>query len=719
MLKVLLSTFLTLLFSASFSQKTHEYPIAPKDSTVDRYFDTLIADPYQWMEDPDDPRLAIWLAEQSDITKKYGHKQVQKKKLEAQFRTMFWGTKEETEDNFIKEESVSENKYSFKYRTKNYNSSPVLLYKESNKDFYHVLVNPKDFRRSSDDKVVIIKREINEDEDIAAIFISHGGSDWSEVYFFDLITGEQLPDTLRHLRSDRIIWDNKNVLYSRFDEPIEGRELLDNVQGQRLCYHKLGDPQSEDKVLYYNPDRSGASQFYFFEVDENLFLQHKFFRRDKSYNALSKVQFDSSNFQLNNFLIYPDDENIKLDIEIILEDTVVISSNWNAPNKRVLKAVTNQLNNVSEIIPEYDVDLWSVNKLGKDKIACTYRNEGEYLVLVYNQSGDLLKRFDFPKGKKVNHFYEYDDDVNYTTFSISSFHHPELYYQLSLDSLNYYPVEAVSVPYDPESLETRYVKYPSKDGTMIPMYITCLKETELDGENPVLLYGYGGYGHTIEPQFSEAKVLWMLHGGILAIPNIRGGGGEGEDWGMMGRNLNKQNAIDDFIGAAEYLINENYTNPEKLAINGGSHGGMLVCAAMTQRPELFDLVIAEAAALDMLRFENFTVGSTNTNLLEFGTVSDSLEFENLLSYSPLHAIKEGVKYPDVLLITGEKDDRVPPFHSYKFLATLQEIGDPSSNYLLYIIPGASHSGAHNLNDWLDSEMFKYYTLYDELGLRFY
>lgn len=719
MLRISIVSLHILLFSTSFSQKIIEYPNAPKDSIVNIYFGTAIEDPYQWMENPDDPRLVTWLEEQERITKKVSHKQVKKSTLLAQLSSMHFDVESETVDSYIESKREAKSKYVFKNRSNNYNRYPDLLYKDRNKDSYKVLVKIKDFQTSSKDNVHIKSKYVNDDEDLIAIELTHNGSDWNEVYFFDLKSGKQLSDTLKHIRYANIIWEGRNVYYSRFDEAINGRELLDKATGQKLCYHTIGQVQSEDKLLYKDPDAIKTESFRMYEKDDVKFLFHSYLNKGNVYKAISRFTYENTDFSLKNFLIYPNDESIDLNVEFFIGDTAYIRSNWNAPNGMVLKATTNQLNTLEELVPEYDVILWDVDLLGKDKIACTYRNKGVYSVLIFNNLGKMLKIFDFPEGKKVNDFYEYDEDVEYTEFSLSSFYHPDLSYQLSLNDLKYNPSEALSVPYDPESLETRYIYYPSKDGMMIPMYITCLKGTILNGENPVLIYGYGGYGHNVEPHYSEEKVLWVLHGGILAIPNIRGSGAEGGEWGMAGRRLEKQNAIDDFIAAAEYLIDEQYTNSDKIAINGGSHGGMLVTAALTQRPELFDLVIAQAGAIDMLRFENFTVGSASLNLLEFGTVTDSLDFENLLSYSPLHTIKKGVKYPNVLLITGDKDDRVPPFHSYKFLATLQENGDPSSDYILYVIPEAGHQGAINSNDWLDVLLFKNYYLYDKLGLSFY
>lgn len=702
------------------AQKTYEYPVASQDAIFDHYFDTTIHDPYQWMENPADPRLEEWLEGQKRITKKLSNQQTLKQTLRAQIGSIYNDVQEKTLDGYVSKEKSELSKYEFDFKHIRYDRYPDLLFRLRDKSNYRMLLKSKDFTRGKNDHIRITDRWVNEKYDLAAIEISHNGSDWRDVYFFDLITGRQLPDSLNFLRAgSKLIWDEKNVYYDSYTPPEEGRELLNIAKGQSLYYHKLGTSQAEDKRLYQNPDTTGTNSFSFRKMDGKIFFYHFYPYKSKILRAISYANEDPESFFLKNFLIYPNTDSIYVSIESVLGDTILMQTNWNTPKGSVLMANINELNKPSQLVPEYDVSLREVNKLGKEHIACIYREGARNVVLIFNLKGELIRKVDFPEGKKLNHFYENSDDVLYTDFSISSFYHPPLWYQLSLKDFTFKPSESLSVPYDPNSLETRYVKYPSKDGTMIPMYITCLKSTKLNGKNPTLLYGYGGYGTTVEPRFNQSQALWLLHGGILAIPNIRGGGAEGSDWGRAGRGLNKQNAIDDFIAAAEFMKNEKYTNPEKLAIQGGSHGGLLVGAVITQRPELFKAAIAEAGAFEMLRFEQFTVGSAALNINEFGSVSNQSDFENLLSYSPLHQVKKGVAYPNVLLITGDSDDRVPPLHSYKFLAKLQANGDPKKLYHLYLIEGAGHSGALTSETFVDVLLYKSYFLFDQLQLRFY
>lgn len=719
MLKYLLALFSVFILNDSFAQKLYKYPKSPKDSSfIDVYFDSIVKDPYQWMENPNDSRLTEWISLQNKITVKEGHKHIKVRVLRAQIASLYSHVKIKTVDGYIKSKK-KKSKYEFEYESKGYDRSPNLTYRLRGTKIFYTLVKNKDFKKEKDDHVVITHRYLNQENNLIAIEMSHNGSDWREIYVFDLITGKQLPDTIKNVRiGSKLIWHGRNFYYDNYDEPLEGRELLDKAKGQKLYYHKLGSIQSEDIMLFQNQDTTGTNSFSYFELKEKLFFNHFYKHKNKIFKAISVANNDPESFYLKNFIIYPNSDSIHISVKAIFKDTVYLKTDWNAPNGKILTANINELNKISEFVPEYDVVLRSVNRLGKDKIACVYRNEGNYLGLIFDLSGKLLKKIDFPEGKKVNYLYESDEKAEYTEFSVSSFFHPQLWYQISLKDLSFKPSVSVSVPYKPKDLETRYVKYKSKDGTEIPMYITCLKETKLNGKNPTLLYGYGGYGITVEPSFDESKALWLLHGGVLAIPNIRGGGAEGSNWAMEGRRLKKQNTIDDFIAAAEYLISEKYTNSNKLAINGGSHGGLLVGAAITQRPELFKAAVAEAGAFDMLRFEKYTVGSANTSINEFGSPSNFEDFINLKSYSPLHNVKKGVKYPNVLLITGDKDDRVPPMHSYKFLAELQENGDSKSLYHIYITPGSGHGGALTSKDFADKLLFKYYFLFDQLGLRF-
>lgn len=717
MKKLVILTVVLGVFNPAIGQKSFDYPAAPKDTITNNYFGDKVDDPYQWMENPGDPRLVTWLADQQAFTTKISHQQTRKWDLRAQLVSMDNDLDRDKTNSYRERNKKFTSKYEFEEKLTSYNKSRDLLFKVRDGQNYRMLIRAKDFLNQKGDKLDYTAKIVNEEKDLAVVTISINGSDWNTGYTFDLKNGQRLPFVIQNLRGPNILWVGNTMYYAAYDSPARGRELLDKAKGQKLYRIEFGK-DSLPELLYTNPDTTGTNPFGYTIQDGKLFVYHFLKSRDNFYKAISCADLNAKTFFLKNFLVYPNDENIRISVVHTSNDSVWLRTNWDAPNEMVIMARLNEPNKLTEFAPQYDMVLDEVNPLGKNKLALIYLHNGQNIALVYNLQGELLKRIDFPKGKKVRNFYE-DEDVSHTDFKVSSFFHPDLLYQISLQDLTYKPVEALSVPYDVLNLETRYVSYPSKDGTEISMYLTCRKDIKLNGKNPVLLYGYGGYGHIVEPFYRQSNALFIAHGGILAVPNIRGGGAKGDDWALSGRRLNKQNAIDDFIGAAEFLIKENYTNPEKMVANGASHGGLLVTAAMIQRPELFKAVIAEAGAYDMLRLHKYTVGGVNTNLMEFGTPENQEEYLNLRSYSPLHNIKENVKYPNLLLMTGDSDDRVPPFHSYKLLASLQEKADNTGLYTLYVTKGAGHGGALTQTDFEEMTLFKYYFLFDNLKIDFY
>jgi prolyl oligopeptidase len=698
------------------AQKIYEYPAAPKDPTIDIHFNDSIKDPYQWMEDPTDDRLANWLKEQDRITNKLSNKQTKYWLLKSQIGSMRRVRREKT-DGYVEVEPKQEDKFDFKAEWNDFNNSIDFSYKLKDKKNWIRLFKGKDLLENKKDHLLITRNEVNEDENLTAIAVSINGSDWATGYVYDLTTGTQLPHIIPNIRSHtNFEWNGRDLYYSAYDAPAAGRELLDTPKGQKLYRLYVSDPMAQPELLYTNPDTTGTNKFRFDVNDQRLRLYHFLQSKETWYSALSIADLNKEYFRPKRFLVYPAENGTELKIIHAKNDSIFLKTNIGAPHGKVMLANLKTPNQLTELIPEFDIDLQYVNKLGKNKFACVYLKDGQNTALIFDMKGELLKKIDFPKGKQLNHFYELSDEEEFTSFSLSSFYHYNTWYQINLNDLEFKPSESLSVPYDINSLETRYVTFTSKDGTKVPMYITCDKETVLDGNNPVLMYGYGGYGITVEPSFHPATGLLLAHGAILAVPNVRGGGAKGDVWAKEGRRLKKQNAIDDFIAAGEYLINNKYTSRDKLVISGGSHGALLVGAAATQRPDLFKAVIAEAGPYDMLRFNNFTVGGVNRNLSEFGNTKNSEDYNNLKSYSPLHKLQKGKRYPNTLLITGDTDDRVPPHHSYKFLAKMQELADPTGLYHLYVTPGSGHSGALSPEDYVEKLIYEYHFIFDQLEI---
>ncbi|MDR5591552.1 prolyl oligopeptidase family serine peptidase [Christiangramia sp. SM2212] len=711
-------TTLILVFTSIsiFSQKVYDYPEAPKDSTTNVYFDEVIADPYQWMEDPNNPELDEWLDEQVSITKKLSSRQTNFWSLRKQVAAMFRIQRENTRD-YVEVESKKD-KFDTKHEWNPYTSSSDFFYKLEEQNNWKKLIKGNELIKKKGDHVLYRHSSINEKENLMALAVSLNGSDWATGYIFDLTTGQKFPYTIENIRTgSNFEWNGRDLYYTSYNKPKEGRELLDKATGQKLNKLSLSKTDVQPELVYKNPDTTGINGFSFDILNEKLRLYHPVNSRGKWYRSISIADLTQENFFPRRFIVYPADDKQELRIVHTKNDSIFLRTNIGAPNGKVLLANINTPNKLSELIPEYDLDLQYVNKLGKGKLACIYRKDGQNFALIFDMKGELIRKIDFPKGKRLNDFYELSDEAEYTNFSINSFYHPKTWYQLNLKTLEFKPAESVIVPFGVENLETRFVTYTSKDGIEVDMYITCDKNTVLDGTNPVLMYGYGGYGTTVEPFFEKTTGLLLAHGGILAVPNVRGGGGKGDDWALAGRKLNKQKAIDDFIAAGEYLIDNKYTNPDKLVINGGSHGALLVESSAIQRPELFKAVIAEAGPYDMLRFSKFTVGGLSGNLKEFGNPDNIEDYKNLKSYSPLHNIEDGKLYPNTLLITGDTDDRVPPLHTYKFLAKLQEEADPKGLYHMYITPGSGHGGALSQEDWEAKTLYEYYFMFEQLGIK--
>ncbi|WP_282035845.1 prolyl oligopeptidase family serine peptidase [Saccharicrinis aurantiacus] len=718
-MKLLTYCLITLSLCANINaQKTYQYPKAFKDSSVvNTYFGDEVADPYQWMENPNDLHINAWLEEQDKLAKKVQSQQTNARYLDRQIQSILFDGQTIEKNKKSKKDTT----YQFTLETIQLNKSPNLRYKKGDMGTYKTLMRGKDYVSNKDDNILYRDMLVNKANTIVAITTSINGDDWVTVYFFDLKTGKRLADELHHLRSgSTLYWGKSGLYYDAFNKPKEGQEHLDLATGQKLFHHTMGTSQSSDPVLFINPDKNDQNNFSFSGISDRLFIKRYQYVNNKIFQSHAFANDSIENFSIKDFIIFPNKNNTLVSIEEVIGDTVLLKTNIEAPNWRIMKANINTLNDVKEIIPEYDVTLKNVNYLKSNRLACTYIKNAESFVMIFDLSGQLLKKMDFPVGKTVN-FISNEDEENpkYAKYIVSSFYHPPLTFKISLEMLKTEAEETLFLPYNVNRIETRYVLYKSKDGTEIPMYITCLKNTKLNGKNPTLIYGYGGYGTTISPRYDAWKTAWIINGGILAVPNIRGGGALGSDWALQGRGVNKQNTIDDFIASAEYLSSEGYTNASKIAINGKSHGGLLVAAAFTQRPDLFKAVVAEAGPYDMLRCSKFTVGQASTNLIEFGNVTDSLEYKALSNYSPLHQIKEDTVYPNVLLITGDSDDRVPPLHSYKFLATLQEKGSPKSQYVMYRTHGAGHNGGLTYTDRNITQLLKYCFLYKQLNLRYY
>ena len=700
------------------AQKTYDYPETKRDTFSETFFNQILADSFQWLESQSDPSVDKFKSDQALFTKKQISKFLKVPDIKRAYGFMYNRLEStETLKSVFKKRTGVIDKYEFETDYKSYDVSPDIRYRKKGEVAFKPLVKIKHLTENLDTKIKVEHITVNEEEDLAVVTFSENGSDWMFARIFDLKTGSVFPETLQHLWSTTFIWEGRTLYYERFDAPSKVNKYIEYKSGQRICRHVLGSMQETDKDVFEN--LSGSANFYFsiMEFDDTYFLVHELNSNGKGYSVLSVISSNENSFFPINLLVFPKDADISITPEVLIGNQLIISTTYGAKNGRVLAIDLENPKNISELVNEIEFYLKSVNRLGKDKLICKYFKEGVTLGIILDNSGEVLKYLNFPIGTSVNGLYENDTTATTTRFVTSSYILPEVVYELDLNTLEYEPIVKLNVPYQPGELETRYVTYTSSDGTEVSMYVTCAKDLKLNGENPTLIEAYGGYGITMEPSFDIATLLWSL-GGVYVVPQIRGGGAKGEAWAKAGRGLNKQNCIDDFIAAADYLIENGYTSPDYLVCNGGSHGGMLVTAAMLQRPDLFNGVVAEAALLDVVRFRNFTVGNTDTNIMEFGDIYQKDHFENILAYSPYHNIEKGEKYADLMLMVQESDDRVPPFNSYKFLAKLQEEASNESLYMMYLQSGAGHTSGTSAFSDFDYIAYKYAFLMDKAGMRF-
>ena len=666
------------------SKKPLTYPSSYKSNQVDDYHGTLVADPYRWLEDPDSEETRTWIEAQNQVTFSYLSEIPAREKIKQRL-TKLWDY-EKYGIPFKEGESLrdgSTERY-FYFKNDGLQNQSVFYTLKTLDDQPQVLLDPN--KLSEDGTVALSGLSISEDGKLLAYGLSSSGSDWQEWKVRDVETGEDLQDHLKWIKFSGASWthDNQGFFYSRYDEPNEKTQLEDVNYYQKLYYHQLGKPQSEDVLIYHRPDQkewgfSGG-------VTE-----------DGRYLIISIwLGTDSKNLVFSKDLTNPNAEVIELinqfeaDYSFIDNDDSVFyfRTDLNAPRGKVIAIDTKNPapENWREIIPQSAETLESVGILNNQFVA-DYLKDAHSQIKIFDLKGAFIREVELPGLGSAGGFggKRYDTE---TFYSFTSFTIPGTIYRYDMVTGKSEIFRQPQVDFNPDEYETKQVFYHSKDGTRVPMFITHKKGIKLDGNNPTYLYAYGGFNASMTPGFSVSLLVWMEMGGIYAMPNIRGGGEYGEEWHQAGMKDKKQNVFDDFIGAAEWLIANKYTKTGKLAIAGGSNGGLLVGACMTQRPDLFGAAIPAVGVMDMLRFHKFTIGWAWTS--EYGSADNPEEFPVLYAYSPLHNIKPNTAYPATLITTADHDDRVVPAHSFKFAAALQEAHTGDAPTLIRIETKAGH-----------------------------
>jgi prolyl oligopeptidase len=672
-MKNVLWIILFLISMGCTQHKTYTYPETAKGDVVDNYHGTEVPDPYRWLEDDTSDETAAWVKAENEVTFAYlatiPFRDALKERMTEIWNYPKMGTP-------FKEGDL----YFYSYNTGLQNQS-IVYKKKSLDEEGEVFLDPNSF--SDDGTVALAGLSFSNDHRYAAYGISKGGSDWREFYVKEVATGDDLDDHIEWIKNSGVSWYKNGFYYTRYETPAKGDELKAENKNAKIFYHTLGTPQSADLLVYEDPAHPDRSFYMGVTEDEKYIMLIGYESTSGNSLAFKEAGLEDTPFTWL-------DEDFDDDYSPIGNNgkMLYVLTNNDAPLYRLVGInLDNPMReNWVDIIPEQGNVLESATLAG-GKIIASYLQDASNAAYVYNLDGSMLHEVALPGIGSIGGFSGKMKD-NTAFYSFTSFNYPTTTFKYNIVENIAEVFYTPEVDFDAEAYETEQVFYPSKDGTMIPMFIVHKKGLELDGTNPTLLYGYGGFNISETPSFSATRAVWLEQGGVFALANIRGGGEYGEAWHEAGTILNKQNVFDDFIAAAEYLIDEKYTSSKRLAIYGGSNGGLLIGAVINQRPDLFAVAIPMVGVMDMLRFHKFTIGRYWT--VDYGSSDDPEQFKYLLGYSPLHNISSEKDYPAVLVTTGDHDDRVVPAHSFKYIATLQAKYKGNNPVMIRINTDAGH-----------------------------
>jgi prolyl oligopeptidase len=655
------------------------YPNAKKVDQIDDYHGTKVADPYRWLENPDAEESRAWIEAQNKLTFSFLDQIPARQKIKERL-TKLWNY-----EKYLP--PFKEGGRYFYYKNDGLQNQNVLYITERLEGAPRVLLDPN--KLSSDGTVALTGLAISDDGKLMAYSLSSSGSDWQEWKVRDVATGKDLGDHLKWSKFSGAAWtpDNKGFFYSRYDEPHEKTKLEEANYFQKLYYHRVGTKQSEDVLVYERKDQkewgfAGAVS------EDGRYLIISVWRGTDPKNLLFYKDLKAEDGKVVELI-----KDFEASYSFIGNDGPVFyfRTDWQAPRGRLIAIDTTkpEKNNWQEIVAETTdtIDADTSISFVNNQFIVPYLKDARSNIRIFDMRGKFIREIELPGIGTTAGFAGKRKDKE-TFYLFTGFTTPTTVYRYDLTTGKSTVWRAPKVDFNPDNYETKQVFYKSKDGTKVPMFITHKKGLKLDGNNPTYLYAYGGFNVSLTPGFSISNLVWMEMGGVYAQPNLRGGGEYGEAWHEAGTKLKKQNVFDDFIAAAEWLIVNKYTSSPKLAIGGGSNGGLLVGAAITQRPDLFGAALPAVGVMDMLRFQKFTIGWAWTS--DYGSSENAEEFMALYAYSPLHNIKPGATYPPTLITTADHDDRVVPAHSFKFAATMQEAQAGSNPILIRIETKAGH-----------------------------
>jgi prolyl oligopeptidase len=677
-----LAAAVLLLASCKNETPQLKYPAARKVDTVTNYFGTKVADPYRWMENDTTVERANWIQAENQVTEDYLSKIPFRDKIKKRLAKLYDYAKCTT--------PFKKGNYYFYYKNNGTQNQSVLYVQDGANGTPRVLLDPNTLSKEGTTSIAVTG--VSNDQKYFAYGISKAGSDWNEFYVIDIATGKQLSDTLTWIKFSNIAWKGNGFFYTGYDAAKKGAALTEKNEHSRIYYHRVGTPQSADSLVFEDKQHQQRTM----EADVT---------KDEKYLSITEEETSDGNSLMvkdltkkgapfitivNDFI---SDNNIVDD----MSNSLLIFSNRNAPNYKLVKVDLDKSepDSWTAVIPEKTYLMQGV-WLCNGNIVASYLKDVSTHFTMLDMTGKELKEIELPGLGNGDFSSNKEDSVAF--YSFTNYTTPSTIYKYNATTGKSSVFFKPTADFNSDDYETKQVFYPSKDGTKIPMFIVCKKGTKMDGTTPCFLYAYGGFNISILPAFSPSVALFLENGGIYAVPNLRGGGEYGEKWHELGTKLNKQNVFDDFIAAAQYLIDNKYTSHEKLAIHGRSNGGLLIGAVMTERPDLAKVAIPTVGVLDMLRYHKFTIGWSWSG--DYGTSDDSVQFHNLIKFSPLHNVKD-IAYPATLVTTADHDDRVVPAHSLKFIATLQEHQKGSEPVLVRIDHNAGHGSGKPLSKQID------------------
>jgi prolyl oligopeptidase len=684
------------------AQDKLKYPEAKKVNQTDNYFGMTVADPFRWLEDPDSAETKAWVEAENKLTFSYLDTIPERARIKSRL-TELW--------NYEKYSApFKEGGRYFYYKNDGLQNQFVLYVADSISDKGRILLDPNAL--STDGTVALSGIAVSDDGNILAYGLATAGSDWQEWHFRDVATGKDLPDVLKDIKFSGASWskDNKGIYYSRYPKANDETKLEDANYNQKLYYHTLGTAQTEDWVVYERPDDKEMG------IGGSVSEDGKWLILNIWKGTSPKNQIYFKNLTMQKAPVMPLVDKFDAEYSFIGNDggTFYFKTDKDAPRGKIVAVNALEADKKwRDVVPQAAETIQSVNFIN-NQFVVGYLKDAYTQIKTYDLKGKFVRSVELPGIGSAGGFNGKRFDTE-TFYSYSSFNAVPTIYRYDMKTGKSEVFRKADVKINPADYEVQQVFYNSKDGTRIPMFIVHKKGIKLDGNNPTLLYGYGGFSISMTPGFSVSRMVWLEMGGVFAMPNIRGGAEYGEEWHMAGTKEKKQNVFDDFIAAAEFLIKDKITNPKKLAISGGSNGGLLVGAVLNQRPDLFAAALPAVGVMDMLRFQKFTIGWAWTS--DYGSADNEADFKYLYKYSPIHNIKKGATYPAVLITTADHDDRVVPAHSFKYAATLQEAQGGDAPVLIRIETKAGHGAGKPTAKIIEEQADIFGFLVKNLGMK--